>query len=269
MSSHQTWRSIGPADGNRPEILVFGRQFTALALIGIFSLLAVACAATGPGSAPPSVPTASPGIESPEPAGNSVTAAMPAASTAAAATPPDSDRPKTVKIAEGSVARYLVREQLANLDFPIDAMGQTAQVSGSIVFDSNGQVVSESSRIVVDLASLTSDEDRRDNFLRTRSLESRDFPSAAFVVRQTPGLAWPLPSEGEASFQLVGDMTLHGITRPQTWEATAQFNDGGFTSQARTNFPFEYFNLEVPRVRILLSVENDIRLELELTGSVS
>jgi hypothetical protein len=46
-------------------------------------------------------------------------------------------------------------------------------------------------------------------------------------------------------------------------------DSGTFTGQARTNFPFEDFDLEVPRVAILLSVENNIRLELELTGSVS
>jgi hypothetical protein len=46
-------------------------------------------------------------------------------------------------------------------------------------------------------------------------------------------------------------------------------DNGTFTGQARTNFPFEDFDLEVPRVAILLSVENNIRLELELTGSVS
>jgi polyisoprenoid-binding protein YceI len=175
----------------------------------------------------------------------------------------------TVTIAEGSVARYLVREQLARLEFPNDAIGQTSQISGAIAFDSSGQIISESSSIVVDLESLTSDEERRDNYLRTRTLETGEFPRAEFVVREAPGLAWPLPAQGEANFQLAGDMTLHGVTRPLTWDATVQFNNGTLTGSARTDFPFEEFDLEAPRVGILLSVENNIRLELELTGSAS
>lgn len=234
-----------------------------LTLTVVVLLLGIGC-----GVAEPAV-TPSPGIEPAESSPDPVAPATPAASPAGLGTPQVSARPMTVTIGEGSVARYLVREQLARLEFPNDAIGQTSEISGVIAFDSSGKVISEASSIVVNLASLTSDEDRRDNFLRTRTLESRDFPAAEFVVREAPGLAWPLPDQGEASFQLAGDMTLHGVTRPLTWDATVQFNNGAFTGSARTSFPFEDFDLDVPRLAILLSVENNIRLELELAGSVS
>jgi len=229
-------------------------------------LLGIGCAAAEPAVIPTTAPAAIPATaSSPDP----VTPATPAASPASDGTPQASAGPVTVTIAEGSVARYLVREQLARLEFPNDAIGQTSQISGAIAFDSSGQIISESSSIVVDLASLTSDEARRDNYLRTRTLETGEFPRAEFVVREAPGLAWPLPAQGEANFQLAGDMTLHGVTRPLTWDATVQFNKGTLTGSARTNFSFEEFDLAVPRVGILVSVENSIRLELELTGSAS
>jgi polyisoprenoid-binding protein YceI len=123
--------------------------------------------------------------------------------------------------------------------------------------------------ITVDLTTLQSDEDRRDRYLRTRSLQSDTFSTAEFVLQETPGLPWPLPAEGEAIFQMVGEMTLHGVTHPLTWDATAQFNDNSVSGKARTSFTFEEFDMDVPSVSVVLSVENNIRLEIDFAGSIS
>ena len=118
------------------------------------------------------------------------------------------------------MARFRVREQFARVNLPNDAVGQTRQVSGSLVFDGSGAVVAGQSKITVGLLSLQSDEDDRDEFLRTNSLESEKFPLAELAVRETPGMPWPIPCQGEAVFQIAGDMTVHGETVPLTWDAT-------------------------------------------------
>ncbi|MFB3097123.1 MAG: hypothetical protein ACE1ZZ_00445, partial [Dehalococcoidia bacterium] len=92
----------------------------------------------------------------------------------------------TVEIQGETVARYLVREQLARLDFPNDAVGETSDVVGLIIFSPDGEINSDASRITVNLGTLKSDKDRRDRFLRTRSLESDVFPTAEFVVKELP-----------------------------------------------------------------------------------
>ena len=175
----------------------------------------------------------------------------------------------TVEIRNETVARYLVREQLARLDFPNDAVGETSDVVGLIIFNSDGEINSDASKITVNLRTLKSDKDRRDRFLRTRSLESDAFPTAEFVVKELPGLEWPLPKEGEASFQIVGDMTVHGFTRPITWEATAQFSEDSFSGVAKTSFTFDEFDIDVPKVRIVLSVEETMRFELDFLASIT
>ena len=48
----------------------------------------------------------------------------------------------SVEFLPNSTARYLITEQLANLDFPIDAIGETNQINGSINFDENGKLFS-------------------------------------------------------------------------------------------------------------------------------
>ncbi len=215
-------------------------------LSGILVLLAVGCGAT----ASSEVPTAT---------------SLPAA-------PAGENRPPgsvVVEIQPETVARYLVREQLARLDFPNDAVGETSDVTGRIIFNSDGEVDSEASKITVNLRTLKSDKYRRDRFLRTRSLESDVFPVAEFVVKELPGLEWPLPKEGEVSFQIVGDMTVHGFTRPITWEVTAQFSEDSFSGIAKTSFTFDDFGIDIPKVRVVLSVEETMRFELDFLALIT
>ena len=92
---------------------------------------------------------------------------------------------------------------------------------------------------------------------------------AQFAVRELLGLEWPLPEEGEASFQIIGDMTVHGVTKPMTWEATAQFSKEFVAGTAKTSFTFDDFDMDFPRVRLVLSVEETMRFELDFLASVT
>jgi hypothetical protein len=85
-----------------------------------------------------------------------------------------------------------------------------------------------------------------------------------FVPVEVRGLQFPLPPAGRASFELVGDLTVREATRRFTWEATATFTGQDVSVQAWTAFRFADFGLRVPRVAVVLSVEDNIRLETEL-----
>jgi polyisoprenoid-binding protein YceI len=164
---------------------------------------------------------------------------------------------------EGSRARYRVREQLAGFDFPNDAVGTTSVVSGSIVLTSEGAIVPNESLFRVDLASLATDNDRRDNYVRQRTLEVEEYPEAVLVPRRFAGLSFPLRETGAVRFQLEADLTLHGVTAPTVWEVMAQVTPASITGLASTSFTFDTFSIAVPRVARVLSVADDIRLELE------
>jgi polyisoprenoid-binding protein YceI len=174
-----------------------------------------------------------------------------------------------MEVSDSSVVRYLVQEQLARLSVPNDAVGETTAVSGTIVFGQDGMVQPESSIITVDLRALQSDEERRDDYIRENSLESNAYPTAEFMVREVTGLPWPLPENGEETFQLVGDMTLHGVTRPLTWEVTAQFGPDDMIGQARTAFTFDDFDMSKPSLFFIVSVEDQIRLEMDFNASIA
>ncbi len=166
-------------------------------------------------------------------------------------------------IADGSEVRYRVREQLVGLSFPNDAVGATSAVEGTIAFDSQGRLTGDS-RFTVDLRTLRSDEARRDNYLRRNTLETDRYPTVTFVPTEARGLPTPLPQSGSVPFELVGDLTIKDVVRRMTWTATGSFEGPRVSVRARTAFRFGDFGLRVPRVSVVLSVEDDIKLEADL-----
>ena len=172
-------------------------------------------------------------------------------------------QPTRLEVVKGSTAAYRVREQLARLNFPNDAVGTTDAITGAIVVQPNGSFAPDS-KITVDLRTLRTDEPKRDAFVRENTLETSRYPQAEFVPRRQKGLATPLPTSGTANFQLIGDMTLHGVTSELTWDVAGTFAAETVTAKATTRFNFAKFKITVPRVFGLLSVDDDIRLEMSL-----
>ena len=261
------------------------------ALIGALALFAsVACGSstdTDEDTAPPRPPTATGAAPVQPPPSPTV---PPTATVAQPATPPDTPSASelapaqdptpdpteapassgrvTVAIGDGTVARYIIGEQLANRDLPNDAIGETSNVTGSIVFDADGNIVPDQSTLVVDVSTLESDSGRRDNYLRGNSLQTEAYPEARLAVNEVFDLPWPLPESGEAAFMLIGDFTVRDVTKVVKWDVTAQFGPE-ITGQAVAVFTFDYFELSKPRLAFILSLDDEIRLELDFVATVT
>jgi polyisoprenoid-binding protein YceI len=176
---------------------------------------------------------------------------------------PAADTVLLVVAEEGNRARYRVREQLARLDFPNDAVGETSTVSGSLMVTPEGEIVRAGSRFVIRLADLASDADRRDNYLRRNTLGTEEYPDAVFIPTGFRDLPSPLPATGEASFLLEGELTIRDVTRPVSWQVDAEFSNGAVLGRAETRFTFADMGLTVPTVGSVLSIRDDIRLEYD------
>lgn len=233
----------------------------ALALLAVVS--AAGCGGTeAPAAAPsPTLRAATP-VPS-DPAATPATQATQQAPSATASATEAEPGEVVLTVAEGTEAAYIVREQLANLDAPNDAVGVTKEVEGTIVFKADGTVDAERSKLRVDLRTLDSDKSRRDNFVRENTLQTSQFPYADLAVQSVEGLPSPLPTSGRAEFKVHGDMTIHGVTKPLTWQVSATFSESNVSGQATTNFTFGDFNMDVPKVFVVLSVEDNIQLRIE------
>jgi polyisoprenoid-binding protein YceI len=178
---------------------------------------------------------------------------------------PDPTKPAKLEIAEGTKARYKVREQLAGISFPSDAVGTTESVTGTIVLNPDGSIDATRSKLVVDLRTLKSDQQMRDGYIQGRTLETEKFPTIEFVPRRAVGLPAPLPSgrQAQAGFQLIGDMTLHGVTNEATWNVVATFGNDQVAGRATTTIQFGTFKMAKPSLARIMSVDDKIELEIE------
>jgi hypothetical protein len=58
-------------------------------------------------------------------------------------------------------------------------------------------------------------------------------------------------------------MTVHGTTAPVTWKVVATFNGNRASGVALTSFPFSTFGLTKPSLARLMSVDDNVNLEIE------
>ena len=170
-----------------------------------------------------------------------------------------------LEILAGSSVRYLVGEQLARRDLPNDAIGVTSDITGDIFLGKSGKIDKNNSKIIVKLGSLESDDSRRDNYLKTRTLiGSAQFPEAVFVPEEISGLDWPIKEGGKLIFEMAGQMTIRGITKPMTWTVEANLEKGLITGHADTKIYFSDYGIPKPTLLFILSMDDEIRLEADL-----
>jgi polyisoprenoid-binding protein YceI len=226
----------------------------AVTLGGIAILLAAtACSAVTTEPAPTTAAQPGPPVQA-----VATTAAAPAQSNA----PVPAGAVRLSLLPGQSTASYVVGEQLAGRALPNDAVGTTSGVAGTLVIGADG-AVAPGSKITVDLTTLRSDESRRDNFVKSNVLQTGKYPIAEFVPTAVEGLAQPLPASGQVDFTLTGDLTVHGATRPVTWDVVAEVDGSQVSGTALTTMTFADFGMTAPKVGPVLRVDEELLLQLD------
>ncbi|HET8786625.1 MAG TPA: YceI family protein [Candidatus Limnocylindrales bacterium] len=210
---------------------------------------------------PSTSPSTSPSAEAAEGAPS----LAPAASVAGSPSVPSSDASVAGEwtVGAGSVAGYRVREQLANLPAESDAVGRTEAVTGSITVEGDGdpaRLVAGS--LTVDTTTIQSDESRRDNRLRNEGLQTDQFPTATFTVTKPVEVPTAALSGTPSDVTLIGDLTLHGVTKSVEIPAQAQLADGRIQVAGSITFPLSDFDITPPNVGgFILSISDQGALE--------
>lgn len=169
------------------------------------------------------------------------------------------------RVADGSVAGYRVREQLANLPAQSDAVGRTPDVTGTATLAQNGDsLVVESASFEVDATTLTSDEGRRDRRIRTDGLESDSFPTATFASTSPIAVPAEATTGAVVTIEITGDLTIHGVTKSVTIPTEARLNGSQIELVGSITFPFSDFGMTPPSVGGFVEVEDDATMEFAL-----
>jgi polyisoprenoid-binding protein YceI len=163
-----------------------------------------------------------------------------------------------------------VREQLVGVNLPSDAVLVATGATGSFVLKDDG-TFSPDAKITFDVTTLASDQRDRDNYVKMSTLQTRQFPTAEFVPTKTTGLTLPMPSSGDFTFKLTGQITIHGKTKEGTFDVTATRNGNELkaTATAAPTWKFADFGMTAPSVPFrVVSVVDEIRLVVDLVATV-
>lgn len=198
------------------------------------------------------------------PSAPTATSSSTAASAATAAALPTGARRFAIA-ADRSIATIRVREQVAAIPAPGDAILTTRAFSGTVVLLLDGSFANGSA-FSADLDALKSDEPLRDEWIKFNTLNTRVYPRAEFTLARVSGIPLPIAAQGEWAATLEGTMKIHGVERTLAWPVQVTRSDGEVRVRGATAFKFGEYGMAVPANRLILSVVDDVRLEIDLVA---
>lgn len=147
-------------------------------------------------------------------------------STTTGTTPDTFDGTWVIATGGDTQAGFRIEEDFAGGVVGHTAVGRTPAVEGSITI--GGTEVSDGT-FTADLTALEFTDSpeginvaNRANALRSRGLETDQFPEATFTLTEPIDLG-EIPADGETvTADATGDLTLHGVTRPATFTVEAK-----------------------------------------------
>jgi polyisoprenoid-binding protein YceI len=196
-----------------------------------------------------------------------------------AAAPADASLPSGVHtyiiVPEETTASYSVDEEffggaLSKYGIPSgtqDTIGRTSAVSGQfqLNWDDLTAPLGDNS-FTVDLSTLESDQSLRDGWIRDNGPKFGESPEAAFVADSIANAPTSYTPGDEVSFDLVGQLTVRGITQPATFAVTAAYQGNTITGVAIAALKMTDFGITPPDFANTLTVKDDFEAKLEFTA---
>lgn len=161
--------------------------------------------------------TMSPVTDTATPATSATDTSAPEPSTDGAADDPTGTWTATTDSEVG----YRVSEVLAGVS--TEGVGRTNQVSGTLTIDATTATRAD---LQVDMASVESDQSRRDSQFRGRIMDVATYPTASFTLTEPIDLGAIPATGGRITATATGELTLRGVTNPVTFDVTAQYENG-------------------------------------------
>jgi hypothetical protein len=194
------------------------------------------------------------------------TAAAPTATPEPASTTAPSDAARaqgelqgvTFEIGEGSEATFTVREKLARLPLPNDAVVRTTALSGELHLDGRPSVFE------IDLHQLSSDQSRRDSYIR-RTMFPGD-PVAVFTVDDIGSLPSGFTDGDTVSATIGGKLAIRGAEFPISFDVEARDDGDVIFIVGRTSFVWADLDIRPPNIGGIVQVEDDVKVEVLLAA---
>jgi polyisoprenoid-binding protein YceI len=169
---------------------------------------------------------------------------------------------------EQSKASFSIYEELAGE--PKTVVGTTNQVAGQIAVDLNDLSKTQVGVIQVNARTLLTDNDRRNNAIRNRILQTDQYEYITFTPKDVIGLSGSAQPGQTVTFQIAGDLTIRNITRPAVFEVTVQGESTSrITGSATAVITRADFNLVIPTVPNVANVGEEVTLEINFVAEAA
>ncbi|MBN1991071.1 MAG: YceI family protein [Anaerolineae bacterium] len=164
-----------------------------------------------------------------------------------------------------SEARFYIDEVLRG--DPITVMGVTNQVAGQFALAPANLAATQMGAIQVNARTLATDNQFRNRAIKNRILLTDDYEFITFRPTELNGL----PASGAVgetyTFQVTGELSITDVTRPTTFEVTATaVSESRIQATATTDFLYTDFDLFIPDVPAVDTVDDQVRLEIEFVA---
>jgi polyisoprenoid-binding protein YceI len=156
-------------------------------------------------------------------------------------------------VTDASQLGYRVKEVLFGVD--TEAVGRTNRITGSFLIDGTAVTNGE---FVVDVASISSDESRRDNQFRGRIMSTDEFSEAVFTLTQPIELGTEPVEGATVSTEATGELTLRGVTNPVTFALDGRVENGRIGVLGNVPVVFEDYGVPNPSTGGITTEDNGL-----------
>jgi polyisoprenoid-binding protein YceI len=184
------------------------------------------------------------------------------------ATPTPSANTVDFKIVPGeSQVSYQVQETFINKNNKLNtAIGITKQVTGDIYGNKTDPGQSKIGAITIDISQFTSDSSMRDNFIRRNFLQSSTYPLATFAPTTIDGMPASYTEGQSYSFKVTGNLTVHNVTKPVTFDVTASLSGNTLSGTATAGIKMSDFGVGPITLAGMIQTQDDVALTLKFVA---
>ncbi len=164
-----------------------------------------------------------------------------------------------------SEVRFKVDEVLRGE--PKTVVGITNQVAGNIALDPTNPGNSQVGVIRINARTLKTDNDRRNQTINNRILQTEQFEFIEFAPTALEGFSGEVSIGETVTFQIKGDLTIRDVTKPVTFEVTATpISDTRLEANAKSTLRHKDFGLAIPNVPFVADVSDEVQLEFDFVA---
>ncbi len=158
---------------------------------------------------------------------------------------------------------YIAKDKSAQIKFfsatPVENIDATNDAITSILNATNDSVV-----VRVPINAFIFPKSLMQEHFNENYMESAKYPQAKFRGKITEKIDFT--KSGENKVTCVGDLTIHGVTKPTTISGTIKVIDGKLILDSKFSVKLKDFNIEVPKL-VFQNIAEDIQVTMSSTYS--